>query len=285
MSYMYVTRAGGARRTRMEPGPGIRRLRSAASGTSRQMRELISGARGWRPACSKARRCSSRERAGRSPFPSPGSWRNTTRSGGWPDSETPCSGTSSRAPASALSRWTSPKVISPRSPGTSTTSSTPPSTPASEIGAAASRPMHRSRVTSWSTAATPKASSIRRRARPTRTRASGPSTSRIRRVRLCAPTTASRRSPVSRSAPGFPVAYRIPLTIIRICSTYGPEGGAPADRLEQILRGEPIRLHPDVPNNFNPIYEDDYVVLGIRAMEVARAADQRSTGPAARRSA
>lgn len=63
--------------------------------------------------------------------------------------------------------------------------------------------------------------------------------------------------------------FSIPLTIIRICSTYGPEGGAPADRLESILDGKPIRLHPDAPNNFNPIYEDDYVELGIRAMEVA----------------
>ncbi len=64
--------------------------------------------------------------------------------------------------------------------------------------------------------------------------------------------------------------YRIPLTIIRICSTYGPEGGgAPADRLESILAGRPIRLHPDRPNNYNPIYEDDYVELGIRALEVA----------------
>jgi len=62
---------------------------------------------------------------------------------------------------------------------------------------------------------------------------------------------------------------RIPLTIIRICSTYGPEGGAPNDRLEAILAGRPIRLHPDKPNNYNPIYEDDYVELGIRAMEVA----------------
>ncbi|WP_197375045.1 NAD-dependent epimerase/dehydratase family protein [Mycolicibacterium baixiangningiae] len=61
----------------------------------------------------------------------------------------------------------------------------------------------------------------------------------------------------------------IPLTIIRICSTYGPEGGAPADRLEMILARRPIRLHPDKPNNYNPIYEDDYVALGIRAMEVA----------------
>lgn len=63
--------------------------------------------------------------------------------------------------------------------------------------------------------------------------------------------------------------YDIPLTIIRICSTYGPEGGAPADRLEAMLAGRPIRLHPDAPNNYNPIYEDDYVELGIRAMEVA----------------
>ena len=63
--------------------------------------------------------------------------------------------------------------------------------------------------------------------------------------------------------------YGVPLTIIRICSTYGPEGGAPADRLDAMLAGKPIRLHPDKPNNYNPIYEDDYVELGIRAMEVA----------------
>ncbi len=63
--------------------------------------------------------------------------------------------------------------------------------------------------------------------------------------------------------------YRIPLTIIRICSTYGPEGGAPADRLDAMLARKPIRLYPDKPNNYNPIYEDHYVDLGIRAMEVA----------------
>jgi UDP-glucuronate 4-epimerase len=62
---------------------------------------------------------------------------------------------------------------------------------------------------------------------------------------------------------------RVPLTIIRICSTYGPEGGAPADRLELLLQGRPIRLYPDPPNNYNPLYEDDYVTLGIRAMEVS----------------
>jgi len=63
--------------------------------------------------------------------------------------------------------------------------------------------------------------------------------------------------------------FDIPVTIIRICSTYGPQGGAPSDRLEMMLAGKPIRLHPDAPNNYNPIYEDDYVELGIRALEVA----------------
>jgi UDP-glucuronate 4-epimerase len=63
--------------------------------------------------------------------------------------------------------------------------------------------------------------------------------------------------------------FKTPLTIIRICSTYGPEGGTPADRLEMMLQGKPIRLYPEKPNNYNPIYEDDYVELGIRAMEVA----------------
>jgi len=64
--------------------------------------------------------------------------------------------------------------------------------------------------------------------------------------------------------------FEVPVTIIRICSTYGPEGGAPCDRLERMLEGKPIALHPDAPNRYNPIYEDDYVELGIRAMEVAR---------------
>jgi len=63
--------------------------------------------------------------------------------------------------------------------------------------------------------------------------------------------------------------FDIPLTIIRICSTYGPEGGAPCNRLETMVQGKPVVLHPDSPNNYNPIYEDDYVKLGIRAMEVA----------------
>jgi len=60
-----------------------------------------------------------------------------------------------------------------------------------------------------------------------------------------------------------------PLTIIRIFSTYGPEGGTPVNRLRRILRGEEIVLHPDAPNHYNPIYEDDYVRLAERALQVA----------------
>jgi nucleoside-diphosphate-sugar epimerase len=63
--------------------------------------------------------------------------------------------------------------------------------------------------------------------------------------------------------------HGVPLTIIRIFSTYGPMGGAPADRFRKILAGKDVVLHPDAPNNYNPIYEDDYVRLGIRALEVA----------------
>ena len=62
-----------------------------------------------------------------------------------------------------------------------------------------------------------------------------------------------------------------PLTIIRIFSTYGPEGGTPVNRLRRIVAGDEIVLHPDTPNNYNPIFEDDYVRLGIRALEVASA--------------
>jgi len=63
--------------------------------------------------------------------------------------------------------------------------------------------------------------------------------------------------------------HGVPLTIIRIFSTYGPRGGAPVDRLRRILEGKDIVLHPDAPNNYNPIYEDDYVRMGIRALQTA----------------
>ena len=110
------------------------------------------------------------------------------------------------------------------------------------------------------------------RARSTRTRDSGRSTRRIHRVSRCGRTTASRRSPGSRSAPGW---RRTSTSRSRSSASARPTVPRAAPRptaWSRMLRGEPIRLHPDAPNNYNPIYEDDYVELGIRAMEVAAAA-------------
>src|SRR5262249_57284670 len=45
--------------------------------------------------------------------------------------------------------------------------------------------------------------------------------------------------------------FEVPVTIIRICTTYGPEGGAPADRLDRMLQGGPIVPHSDPPNTLN----------------------------------
>ena len=64
------------------------------------------------------------------------------------------------------------------------------------------------------------------------------------------------------------IEHHVPVTIIRVFSTYGPLGGAPADRLDRIREGREIVLHPDAPNRYNPIYEDDYVRHGIRALAV-----------------
>lgn len=65
------------------------------------------------------------------------------------------------------------------------------------------------------------------------------------------------------------IEHGVPVTIIRVFSTYGPMGGTPANRLRRIVEGREIVLHDDQPNNYNPIYEDDYVRLGLRALEVA----------------
>lgn len=64
--------------------------------------------------------------------------------------------------------------------------------------------------------------------------------------------------------------WKLPATIIRIFSTYGPTGGAPYDRMRSVVEGKEINLYPTKPNNYNPIYEDDYVELGIKALEVAK---------------
>jgi nucleoside-diphosphate-sugar epimerase len=51
----------------------------------------------------------------------------------------------------------------------------------------------------------------------------------------------------------------LPTTIARLNVPYGDEGGWPAFHLEMILADQPIPVHPDRPNLFNPIHADDIV--------------------------
>jgi UDP-glucuronate 4-epimerase len=55
--------------------------------------------------------------------------------------------------------------------------------------------------------------------------------------------------------------WQIPTTIARLNVPYGDNGGWPAFHLEQILAGDPVALHPERPNQFNPIHEDDLIAM------------------------
>ena len=63
--------------------------------------------------------------------------------------------------------------------------------------------------------------------------------------------------------------WNVPTTIARLNVPYGDNGGWPAWHLEFMLHGHPIALHPDQPNRFNPIHEDDIVGQLPRMLEVA----------------
>jgi len=62
----------------------------------------------------------------------------------------------------------------------------------------------------------------------------------------------------------------IPATIIRVGSASGPDGGPLRERLDRILKGKTIRLHPDAPNYTRPIFEPDCARLGVAALEAGR---------------
>ncbi|HEX4491420.1 MAG TPA: NAD(P)-dependent oxidoreductase [Acidimicrobiia bacterium] len=55
--------------------------------------------------------------------------------------------------------------------------------------------------------------------------------------------------------------WDLPTTIARLNVPYGDNGGWPAFHLAQILNGDPVALHPERPNQFNPIHEDDLVAM------------------------
>jgi len=51
----------------------------------------------------------------------------------------------------------------------------------------------------------------------------------------------------------------LPTTIARLNVPYGDNGGWPAFQLEMLLAGMPVMVHPDRPNLFNPIHEEDII--------------------------
>lgn len=53
----------------------------------------------------------------------------------------------------------------------------------------------------------------------------------------------------------------LPTTIARINVPYGDLGGWPAWHLELLLDGQPVEVHPDRPNLFNPIHDDDLLAF------------------------
>ncbi len=53
--------------------------------------------------------------------------------------------------------------------------------------------------------------------------------------------------------------FELPTTIIRLNVPYGRSGGWPYMHLLMMKEGQPIDLHPDKPNYYNPIHEQDYL--------------------------
>ena len=70
------------------------------------------------------------------------------------------------------------------------------------------------------------------------------------------------------------VDYQLPVVIVRIFSFYGPRGGGVTQRIDQLVRGEPVSVYPGVRNVHTPLYEDDYVEKTIMAASIAKVGAQ-----------
>jgi nucleoside-diphosphate-sugar epimerase len=53
--------------------------------------------------------------------------------------------------------------------------------------------------------------------------------------------------------------WQLPTTIARLSVPYGDNGGWPWIHLVMMRAGHAVALHPERPNLFNPLHEDDYV--------------------------
>ena len=63
--------------------------------------------------------------------------------------------------------------------------------------------------------------------------------------------------------------HGVPVTIARLSVPYGEQGGWPWFHLLMMKADHPIPVHPDRPNLYNPIHEDDYVAMVPRLLGVA----------------
>jgi nucleoside-diphosphate-sugar epimerase len=61
----------------------------------------------------------------------------------------------------------------------------------------------------------------------------------------------------------------LPATIARLSVPYGDNGGWPAYHLMMLKAGAPIPVHPEKPNVYNPLHEDDYIAQVPRLLEIA----------------
>ncbi len=63
---------------------------------------------------------------------------------------------------------------------------------------------------------------------------------------------------------------QIPATIIRVGSASGVDGGPMRDRLELLVEGKNIPVHPDRPTYLRPMFEPDCAKLGVAALQAGR---------------
>jgi nucleoside-diphosphate-sugar epimerase len=63
--------------------------------------------------------------------------------------------------------------------------------------------------------------------------------------------------------------WNLPTTIARLNVPYGDNGGWPAFHLAMIEAGQAVPIHPERPNRFNPIHEDDIIRMIPRLLEIA----------------
>jgi UDP-glucuronate 4-epimerase len=63
--------------------------------------------------------------------------------------------------------------------------------------------------------------------------------------------------------------WNLPVTVARLNVPFGDNGGWPAFHLAMIEAGQPVPVHPERPNRFNPIHERDILRMLPRMLEIA----------------